>query len=205
MGTWGICTSLILCLFSDIVPQEIFRNTYYYSVQESDYTQFPANASLYDVSGNILARVSAPFKKQILIEGSGKLLDGRVVNYAAYINKETRFHVTPHPHGHGIGDCPLIPFHTAAVDPYRIPLGSIISIDETVGMRLPDGSIHDGLWKAEDIGSAIKKDRIDLFVGDGDQGLILEKAGITNLKPLNIHIKAPPARPSCLDKTFNQN
>ena len=32
---------------------------------------------------------------------------------------------------------------------------------------MPDGSAHDGLWYASDVGSAIKGQRIDLFTGRG--------------------------------------
>lgn len=206
MGPWfglgNICAT-IGCLLTAATPLENFRNTYYFSVQEADYAKYAVDSAIYDVDGNVLARVSSKFRKQLLMEGSGKLLDGRVVNYADFIDKETRFHVTRHPHGHGIGDCPLDPFRTIAVDPNRIPLGSVVLIKESIGMLLPDGTIHDGLWKAEDIGAAIKTDRIDLFVGDGDQGHVLKKAGIDHLAPLNIEIKIPPSRPSCLDQLKN--
>lgn len=197
----GSVCATIWCMFAAASPQENFRNTYYYSVQESDYAKYAVDNSIYDLDGNVLARVSTAFRKHLLIEGTGKLLDGRVINYAGFIDKETRFHVTHHPYGHGVGDCPLEPFHTVAVDPKKIPLGSVVLIKETVGMQLPDGRTHDGLWKAEDIGGAIKQDRVDLYVGDGDQGHVLEKAGIEHLAPLDIQIKIEPTSPSCLDRT----
>jgi 3D (Asp-Asp-Asp) domain-containing protein len=194
----GSMCATIWCLLA--APQENFRNTYYYSVQEADYASQAVDNVIYDLEGKVLAQVSTAFRKQLLIEGTGTLLDGRVVNYAGFIDKETRFHVTHHPYGHGVGDCPLDPFRTIAVDPNKIPLGSVVLIKETVGMLLPDGSVHDGLWKAEDIGGAIKSDRVDLFVGNGDQGHVLTKAGIRHLAPLDIQIRMEPSRPSCLDQ-----
>lgn len=63
--------------------------------------------------------------------------------------------------------CSVTPMRTLAVDPTVIPRRTIVFIKETVGMALPDGSKHDGLWYATDIGGAIKGNRIDLFTGKG--------------------------------------
>ncbi|HEY5411371.1 MAG TPA: 3D domain-containing protein [Caulobacteraceae bacterium] len=63
--------------------------------------------------------------------------------------------------------CRVVPMRTLAVDPHVVPKGSVVFIKETVGLPLPGGGIHDGLWYASDIGGAIKGDRIDLFTGDG--------------------------------------
>jgi 3D (Asp-Asp-Asp) domain-containing protein len=54
---------------------------------------------------------------------------------------------------------------TVAVDPKITPRHSILFIRETVGLHMPDGSIHDGFWYASDVGGAIKGQRIDLFTG----------------------------------------
>ena len=61
--------------------------------------------------------------------------------------------------------CKVVAMRTAAVDKRLIPEGSILFIKETVGLRMPDGSRHDGYWYASDSGSAIKGKRIDLFTG----------------------------------------
>jgi 3D (Asp-Asp-Asp) domain-containing protein len=173
-----------------------FRDTYYYSVRESDFAA-GTDAALLDLQGGTLALVSAAYKKAIDIEGTGRLRDGRVLNFAARVDGTIRYHVTTHPFGHGAGDCALIPFHTIAVDPRKIPLGSVVRIDETVGMELPDGTRHDGTWRAEDIGSAIQEDRIDLFVGEGDQGATLDHAHIGNLQPLTVRLLQGPPANSC--------
>lgn len=174
-----------------------FRNTYYYVVLESIYAADPIDSSLLDMEGRDLARVSTAFKKALTIEGTGKLRDGRVLNFAGRVDGETRYRVTAHPHGTGVGDCALIPFHTIAVDPQAIPMGSVVQIDETIGMVLPDGSRHDGTWRVEDIGSAIQGDRIDLFVGDGNQGKVLDRAGIANLQALTVRVIEAATVPNC--------
>jgi 3D (Asp-Asp-Asp) domain-containing protein len=63
--------------------------------------------------------------------------------------------------------CHVSPMRTVAVDPRIVSRRTIIFIKETVGLVLPDGSIHDGYWYASDIGPAIRGSRIDLFTGSG--------------------------------------
>jgi 3D (Asp-Asp-Asp) domain-containing protein len=61
--------------------------------------------------------------------------------------------------------CRVAPMRTLAVDPSVIPKHSIVFIKETVGMIMPDGSKHDGMWYASDTGGAIKGKKVDLFTG----------------------------------------
>jgi 3D (Asp-Asp-Asp) domain-containing protein len=80
--------------------------------------------------------------------------------------KATLYHVG----AKGVGNldslgCKVVAMRTAAVDKNLIPKGSILFIRETVGLKMPDGSQHDGYWYASDTGGAIKGQRIDLFTG----------------------------------------
>ena len=63
--------------------------------------------------------------------------------------------------------CRPIAMRTVAVDPRVITRRTKLSIRETVGMRLADGSVHDGYWYASDTGGAIKGQKIDLYTGNG--------------------------------------
>ena len=63
--------------------------------------------------------------------------------------------------------CRVVPMRTIAVDKAIIPRRTVLFIKETVGLKMPDGSDHDGYWYATDIGSAIKGPRIDLYTGHG--------------------------------------
>ena len=77
-----------------------------------------------------------------------------------------------HGGGHGIRDrdslgCKVVPMRTAAVDGVVLPRHSILFIKETVGLRMPDGRLHDGYWYASDVGGGIHQGRIDLFTGNG--------------------------------------
>src|SRR6185312_9954 len=63
--------------------------------------------------------------------------------------------------------CKVVAMRTVAVDRHLIAPRSVLFIKETVGLKMPDGSAHDGYWYASDVGSAIKGQRIDLFTGSG--------------------------------------
>lgn len=63
--------------------------------------------------------------------------------------------------------CRPVAMRTIATDPRVIPRRTKVFIRETVGMRMPDGSIHDGYWYASDTGGAIRGERVDLYTGNG--------------------------------------
>jgi len=65
----------------------------------------------------------------------------------------------------------VVPMRTAAVDGVKVPRRSLLFIKETVGLKMPDGRVHDGYWYATDIGGAIHEGRIDLFTGDGARSM----------------------------------
>ena len=75
--------------------------------------------------------------------------------------------------------CRVVAMRTAAVDKNLIPKGSVLFIKETVGLKMPDGSAHDGYWYASDTGGAIKGQRIDLFTG-------FSTASMNPLRALNL-------------------
>jgi len=174
-----------------------FRNTHYYVAMEKDYPLAPRNQAILNMRGEVLVMVSPEFKRAVDIEGTGRLLDGRVFNFAGRVPDGIRYLFVEAQWGMGVGSCRLEPFRSVAVDPEKIPLGSMIEIAETKGMLLPDGSVHDGLWRAEDVGSAIKKDRVDLFIGEKIHARFLEAMGITYLSPLTIRMVSDPPADSC--------
>lgn len=83
--------------------------------------------------------------------------------------------------------CRLAPMRTVAVDPKVFPRHSILFIKETVGLKLPDGSIHDGYWYASDVGGAIKGARIDLFTGAGAASMkVLQALNLTTISAVKV-------------------
>ncbi len=196
-------TSLLLALMltssaADHQPLGKFKNTYYYYVDEAEYQHYKPNDKLRTPTGEILALVSNKFRLALDMEGSGKLRDGRMVNYAKVVNRRIRYNVTKHEFGRGVGNCALVPYRTIAVDPDKIPQGATVKIAETLGMLLPDGTIHDGVWKTDDIGGAIQENRIDIFTGDDRNGSYLSRAGIKHMQPLTISLISLPASDSCI-------
>lgn len=187
---------------SAIAPKYVgkFRNTHYYVKEEALYAGKPKNSALLRPDGTILARVNLEFKRLLDIEGSGLLMDGRVVNFAGVINGTIRYLPTAHGWGRGVGNCPLMAFRSIAVDKAqtKIQFGSVLWLPETVGMPLPEGGTHDGFWVASDTGGAIKNDRIDIFTGKESWGPILDQFGIKHLQGLKIHVVALPNSATCV-------
>lgn len=71
--------------------------------------------------------------------------------------------------GKGVQGFHLQPFRSVAVDPQKIPYGSLLYIPAAKGEHFTDENgiqrIHDGYFIASDTGSAIRGDHIDVFVG----------------------------------------
>jgi 3D (Asp-Asp-Asp) domain-containing protein len=80
--------------------------------------------------------------------------------------------------------CRPIAMRTVAVDPRVIPRRTKLFIRETVGLRLADGTVHDGYWYASDTGGAIKGAKIDLYTGHGRASMRLAMS--LNMKTLTI-------------------
>jgi len=67
--------------------------------------------------------------------------------------------------------CKVVAMRTVAVDKNVIPRRTVLFIKETVGVKMPDGKLHDGYWYASDVGGAIKGERIDLYTGHGSASM----------------------------------
>lgn len=105
-----------------------------------------------DLIGAVKARVEQPFRSTLAVLA-------------------TLYHG-----GRGMGardslGCKVVPMRTAAVDGVSIPRRTLLFIKETVGLKMPDGRLHDGYWYASDVGGAIHRGRIDLFTGAGAQSM----------------------------------
>ena len=76
-------------------------------------------------------------------------------------------------------------FHTVAVDPKVIPLGSILYIE------FPEKyNFRNGLYVAEDIGSLIRGNKIDVFFGEDVEGetKIHEECYAFGVQPVTVYI-----------------
>ena len=170
-------------------------STYYHIYQAQEITNgYP----LLDPSGRALAYLSHRDWCYAALQGTVQIQDlaGNLTTYnfagrgqnlqldcSAYfksLSPETlqktgrvRFGLARGPHGDGAGGYRLVPYRTIAVDRQQIPLGSVVYIPAARGqqIQLANGEviIHDGYFFAADVGSAIKGNHIDVFVGSDER------------------------------------
>jgi 3D domain-containing protein len=171
---------------------------------------------LFTQDGFFFAHVPERYAWNLALEGSGMMMDGRIVNYTGpcrqgYVTAKSKdreiwfgrnrkvwmgatcfeqLDISEFPFGRGAGQRPLIPFKSVAVDPDVIQIGEPLYIPEFDGLELPDGSIHDGCVRADDTGGGIKKRKMDFFVVSyGNFRMLLEELlGVSWITP---HIQAP--------------
>ena len=199
-----------LCCGYPLVDDLGWALRFYWLTRESDYQEvqgvniprggacaLPANrwVELYTREGLFFGRVQERFACSLRLEGSGLMMDDRIVNYTGpckygYGTCFEQLDVSQHPFGRGAGQRPLIPFKSVAVDPRVIAIGEPLYIPEFDGLVLPDGSIHDGCVRADDTGGGIKKRKMDFFVVTyGNFRFLLDQLlGMSWITP---HIEAP--------------
>jgi 3D (Asp-Asp-Asp) domain-containing protein len=142
-------------------PQNLghFRITFYWLVEEDDYQGKKTNP-LYAPDGRLVGRFTSKFIHDFRIESCALLSDGRVISY---LKKANRCQVVDAPIG--ANGYSLTELRSVAVDPSVIPPGSRLYIKDAADVRLGDSLIHDGIFYAHDVGSAIKGNRIDVYLG----------------------------------------
>jgi 3D (Asp-Asp-Asp) domain-containing protein len=153
-----------------------FQLTYYYVPSEADYTGAD-DTNVYDASCNVLAVVPYNFAQSLSIEGTGRLLDGEVINYVGSCHCPTATDTTTcyapvdanHPWGSGAHNRPLVPFRSIAVDTTVLTIGHKYWIEELAGQKMPGdatdggGFVHDGCVTADDTGGHILGMHVDFF------------------------------------------
>ncbi len=148
-----------------------FQLTYYWVTSEDDYPG-TKDTAIYDPACSVLATVTSEFASSLALEGTGRLSDGRVLNYDGSCGcprSPCFFEVDEeHPWGVGVQNRPLIPFRSIAVDSDVIAYGDRIYVVELDGVAMPGESpwgdfVHDGCVTADDTGGAIIGMHIDFF------------------------------------------
>jgi len=144
--------------------------TFYWLIDESSPRyEGKRDSVLLDARGRVIARTHPRFRRDLVMEGGGRLLDGRTVMFHKRINGENRFRVSRSKYGIDSRGCALQPWRTVAVDPRFVRLGSTVYIPQLKGAVLPDGTIHDGMFMANDRGH-FRGAHVDIFVGSGPKG-----------------------------------
>ena len=163
---------IIFCASISAEPRKIGRAllTFYWMADESSPVyRGKQTAVLRDMRGKVIATTYKRFKRDLLMQGSGWLRDGRTLIYVQKVGGENRFRVVAAKYGLGSTGCPLIPYRTIAVDPRFVKLGSKVYIPQLKGAKLPDGTVHDGMFIAADRGN-FGGAHVDLFAGAGSRG-----------------------------------
>jgi len=170
-----------------------FQLTYYWVTCEEEFSGTP-DTSIYDSSCNELAVVPSAFFDSLRLEGTGKLADGRVLNYAGSCPCATSpcfFEVdAEHPWGVGSMNRALVPFRSIAVDPAVIAIGTPVYVAELDGVQMPGdpptgGFVHDGCVTADDTGGGINGMHIDFFAALRANYLALD--AILGLGSVTVH------------------
>jgi len=148
-----------------------FELTFYWIASESSYVG-AKDTRIYTKSCQAIADVPRKFFDALKLEGTGKLNDGRMLNYAGSCNcaRSPCFEVlgADAPWGKGVQNRSLEPFRSIAVDKSRIPYGDWVYVEALDGLEMPGDApwgdfVHDGCLRADDTGSAIVGKHIDFF------------------------------------------
>lgn len=139
--------------------------TFYWIVDESSSRyDGKRDSKLRDAKGKVIAVTHRKFRRDLVMEGTGWLRDGRTIRFDRTVGGEHRFRIIKSRYGITARGCPADPYRTVAVDPKFVKLGSKIYVPELKGTILPDGTKHDGIFVANDRG-AFRGAHIDVFVG----------------------------------------
>jgi 3D (Asp-Asp-Asp) domain-containing protein len=148
-----------------------YQLTYYYVADEHDFDGLDRDTTVEDPMCTKIANVSADFFRALTIEGTGRLADGRVINYSGLcLCVSPCYYEVDHEHPYGVGveARPLAPFRSVAVDPEVIRIGESLYVPELDGVEMPGqppwgGFVHDGCVIADDRGGHIRGRHIDFF------------------------------------------
>jgi 3D (Asp-Asp-Asp) domain-containing protein len=153
---------------------------------------------LHRPDGSTIAIVGRALKRQLDLEGSVRLRDGRIVNVEQKVKGKFRYLVVRNaPFGVAMPGFKLVPYRTISVDPRRIKLGTVLYVPALAGIALPSGDVHDGFCFAHDTGQGIVGNRVEIFVGfEHDLDNALTRSGrIASFDPLRIYrVDGPTAR-----------
>lgn len=165
-----------------------FRNTYYDFPREIDHRG--AKTPVFGADCKELARVPRGFHDAVCVQGSGRLASGATISFAKRdcscaevcprSGQKICFEAldpSAFPSGRGAMGTPITPMRSVAVDPAVVPLGTVLFIPELEGAPTKEDGAgsHDGCFVAEDRGSRVKGEHLDVFTGSEPMTRLLNR------------------------------
>lgn len=157
---------------SRVSSETEYRMYYSWTYNVKDEPISPENymVELLTIDDEVIATVDLALAKRLSMEGCGFLPDGTLIELANDFDwPECRFSVIDQevaPWGFDSMRSPLIPWKSITVDPGYIPLYSDVYIKVFDGLELPDGTFHNGWFKAVDPAYYFPNGyAIDIFTG----------------------------------------
>ncbi|MEE9383775.1 MAG: hypothetical protein V3V08_10210 [Nannocystaceae bacterium] len=188
-----------------VLRQEQLWNTYYWMTREEDFGPGD-DVALYDSDCDEMATVSQEFFETICVEGSGMLLSGELLNWADTCDCGdscpahgltvcyTELDTDDYPWGAGTDSSQLEPLVSWAVgeDFYQ---GTVFFVEQIEGVAVPlvddiGGFVHDGCFRADDVGVGVEGDHFDFFAGTHGMFKVWETLFPTNTY-FTVHIDDP--------------
>lgn len=170
----------------------------------------PKDTGIYRPDGSRIALVPRAFVNDVCVEGSGKLADGRIINYssqctygpACLTGRPVCYSVldaTRFPWGKGSHGNPLVPMRSLATFPSDIPFGTYVYMPRWRGVQIPSidgiqGFVHDGCFRADDVGGWIGHGHIDIFAGSKRMMQAMER-----IFPTRTQFEATTSSTSCIE------
>jgi 3D (Asp-Asp-Asp) domain-containing protein len=161
-----------------------FYNTYYYFALEADFSGVD-DTTVYDGNCNVITQVPVDFHSTLCMQGSGILENGTVVSYSNTCSCAVECPVSggrvcyleldpnEFPWGQGSTSNAIVPLRSWAVDNSFISSGTVLYAEEWDGVSMPSvdglgGFVHDGCFRADDVGGMIDNYHYDFFAGTHD-------------------------------------
>lgn len=157
-----------------------YEMRYYWIANEKDHPADTKDTIIRNGSCQRIALVSKEFADALCSQGSGKLENGEVLNYAqectcgyecsagekvcfAKLDEDT------FPYGAGASNNALSPLRSISMAESTLPFGTVVYVSKWDGVMIPSvdglgGSAHDGCFRVDDFGVGSTK-RFNLFVG----------------------------------------
>jgi len=154
------------------VPLGVFDLVFYWMAMEADHPG-PPEVALEASGGQVLAVVSQAFADVLSLEGTGRLVDGRILNLhkpcAGAPTGWCYMEVDQEEAPYGLGsEGPLMPFRSIALDESLGLLGEILYAPAFHGLTLPTDAfgtaLHDGCLEVTDMGWSLTTETLDLYV-----------------------------------------